>query len=164
MRLFGWINAALAALAALLLPACDAVNLKDIRPGVTTAAEVRGRMGEPGFTHWNDDGTATWEYSRQPSGIQCYMISFDRQQVVSKLEQVLVPENYARVRPGMAKDDVRRLLGAPASKTVFDNLREEIWEWHVQGDLPTEEAYFMVHFDTGHGAVKKTSSRVAMKG
>lgn len=164
MKLPAWIVATMAALAAALLPACDAVNLPEIKPGRTTAAEVEARLGEPGFRHWNDDGTATWEYTRQPSGVHCYMISFDRKQVVSKVEQVLNDANYARVRDGMAKDDVRRLLGAPASKVIFDNLREEIWEWRIEGVPATEETYFMVHFDTGHGGVKKTSKRVAMRG
>lgn len=164
MKLSGLITTAATALATALLPACDAFNLQEIKPGITTADEVRARMGEPGFQHWNDDGTATWEYSRQPSGVECYMISFDRTQVVSKVEQVLNEANYARVRDGMAKDDVRRLLGAPASKVVFDNLKEEIWEWRIEGVPPTDETYFMVHFDTRHGAVKKTSKRVVMRG
>nr|MBL8411276.1 hypothetical protein [Dechloromonas sp.] len=164
MKLPTWIRALCATVATVLLPACDSVNLQEIKPGQTTAAEVRSRMGEPGFTHWNDDGTATWEYSRQPSGTQCYMISFDRQEIVSKIEQVLNDANYARVRDGMAKDDVRRLLGAPGSKVVFDNLKEEVWEWRIEGTPPTEETFFMVHFDTTHGGVKKTSKRVAMKG
>jgi len=164
MKLPTWISALCAAVATVLLPACDSVNLQEIKPGLTTAAEVRSRMGEPGFKHWNDDGTATWEYSRQPSGVQCYMISFDRQEIVSKVEQVLNDASYARVRDGMAKDDVRRLLGAPGSKLVFDNLKEEVWEWRIEGMPPTEETYFMVHFDTTHGGVKKTSKRVAMKG
>lgn len=152
------------ALASALLPACDVVNLPQIKPGVTTATEVLERMGEPGHRHWNDDGTATWEYSRQPAGVHCYMISFDRQQVVARLEQVLSDEYYARVRPGMSKDDIRRLLGAPGSRTVFDNLREEIWEWRIEGMPPMDETYFMVHFDTDNGGVKKTSKRVAVKG
>lgn len=164
MKLPTWISALCAAVATVLLPACDSVNLQEIKPGLTTAAEVRSRMGEPGFKHWNDDGTATWEYSRQPSGVQCYMISFDRQEIVSKVEQVLNDASYARVRDGMAKDDVRRLLGAPGSKVVFDNLKEEVWEWRIEGVPPTEETFFMVHFDTTHGGVKKTSRRVAMKG
>lgn len=164
MKLPAWIASATAAIVTALLPACDIVNLPEIKPGLTTAGEVRARMGEPGFEHWNEDGTATWEYSRQPSGVNCYMITFDRQQVVSKVEQVLNAANFARLRDGMTKDDVRRLLGAPASKVVFNNLQEEIWEWRVEGVPSTEETYFMVHFDTIQGGVKKTSQRVAMKG
>ena len=72
--------------------------------------------------------------------------------------------NYVKVRPGMSYDYFRRLFGAPATKQVFDNLREEIWEWRVEGIPSTEESYFMVHFDTDHGAVKKTSSRVRPRG
>lgn len=163
MKLAAWIATATAALAAALLPACDVVNLPAIKPGLTTAAEVRARMGEPGFVHPNADGTVTWEYSRQPMGVHCYMISFDRQQVVSRLEQVLSEGNYARVRAGMGRDEVRRLLGAPGSKQVFDNLGEEIWEWRIEGTPPIDETYFMVHFATGHGGVTRTSRRVAMK-
>ena len=164
MNFKAWISALFAALAAALLPACDIVNLPKIKPGVSTAAEVRARMGEPGMVHWNDDGTATWEYSRQPAGVDCYMISFDLNQVVVRLDQVLNNETYAKVRVGMTKDDIRRLLGAPASKAVFENLGEDIWEWHVRGMPPTEETYFMVHFDLRSGLVKKTSQRVAARG
>lgn len=151
-------------LAAALLPACDAVNLPHIKPGVTTAAEVLERMGEPGYRHANDDGTATWEYSRQPNGVHCYMISFDRQQVVSRLEQVLNDANYARVQPSMSRDEIRRLLGAPGSRTVFRNLGEEVWEWRIEGMPVMDETYFMVHFDVESGLVKKTSRRVEPKG
>ena len=164
MNFSRWITAATAAVASALLPACDVVNLNEIRPGVTTAAEVKSRMGEPGFIHHDNDGTAIWEYSRQPQGVHCYMIAFDRKDVVTRMDQVLNDANYARITDGLSKDDVRRILGAPATKVVFDNLREEIWEWRIEGVPSTEETYFMVHFDTGHGAVKKTSRRVAMKG
>ena len=164
MKLPTWITCAFTVLAAAFLPACDAINLQEIKPGITTSAEVRARMGEPGFQHWNNDGTATWEYSRQPSGVQCYMITFGSDQVVKKMEQVLNDANYARIRDGLSKDDVRRLLGAPGSKVVFDNLHEEIWEWRVEGLMPTDETYFMVHFDTTHGGVKKTSKRIAVRG
>lgn len=164
MKLSRWITAATAAVASALMPACDIVNLNEIRPGITTAAEVRARMGEPGFIHHDNDGTAIWEYSRQPQGVHCYMIAFDRKDVVTRMDQVLNDANYARIADGLSKDDVRRILGVPATKVVFDNLREEIWEWRIEGVPSTEETYFMVHFDTGHGAVKKTSRRVAMKG
>jgi hypothetical protein len=164
MKLPAWITATASAIAAAALPACDVVNLPQIKPGISTQAEVRTRMGEPDFIHWSNDGLATWEYSRQPAGSQCYMISFGRDLVVSKFEQVLNDTNYARVRDGMSKDDIRQLFGRPASKVVFDNLGEEIWEWRIEGVPPMEETYFMVHFDLSHGGVKKTSRRIAARG
>ncbi|MBS1130694.1 MAG: hypothetical protein H6R16_1696 [Proteobacteria bacterium] len=164
MKLPAWITSAATAIVAAALPACDYFNLQEIKPAVTTQAEVRNRMGEPGFIHWNDDGTATWEYARQPNGSSCYMITFGLDHVVAKVEQVLNDANYAKVRVGMSKDDIRRLLGAPGSKQTFNNLREEIWEWRIEGMPPMDETYFMVHFDTDSGGVKKTSKRVAVKG
>jgi len=164
MSLPNWITATAAVIATALLPACDMLNLPEIKPGITSASEVRSRMGEPGFEHRDDDGTVTWEYSRQPQGVHCYMISFDRQQIVSQIEQVLNEKNFTQVRDGMSREDVRRLLGTPASKIVFNNLQEDIWEWRVEGSLASEETYFMVHFDLSSGGVKKTSRRVAMKG
>lgn len=164
MTLPRWLTALASAVLAAVLPACDAINLPEIKPGITKQAEVRQRMGEPGFVHWNDDGTATWEYTRQPNGMHCWMISFDHAETVSRLEQVLTPANFAKVRDGMSKDDVRRLLGAPASKVTYRNLHEEVWEWRIEGDVPIEETYFGVHFDTDHGGVKKTSRRVHQRG
>ena len=164
MKLPSWLNATTAALIAAVLPACDGLNLQDIRPGMTTQAEVRNRMGEPSAIHWHDDGAATWEYNRQPNGIHCYMISFNTDHIVTQVEQALTPANYARIQAGLSKDDVRAILGAPGSKTIFNNLGEEIWEWRIEGMPPLDETYFMVHFDLAHGAVKKTSQRVQAKG
>ena len=163
MKFPAWISAAASAVIA-VLPGCDYVNLQELKPGITTQAEVRARMGDPGFVHWNDDGTATWEYARQPNGTSCYMISFGSNQVISKIEQVLNEANFGKVRVDMSKDDIRRLFGAPARKQLFDNLGEEIWEWRIEGVPPMEETYFMVHFDTTDGGVKKTSKRVEPKG
>jgi len=164
MNLPRWLRAAGSALIAALLPACDIVNLPQIQPGVTTAAEVRQHMGEPGFVHRNDDGTKTWEYSRQPAGVTCYMIRFDSMDVVSAMDQVINEKTFAQIQPGLTPEQVRRLLGAPASKVVFDNLGEDIWEWHFEDTPKTGEAYFMVHFDLNSGLVKKTSKRTDMRG
>lgn len=164
MKLPGWLASAFAAIGAALLPACDAFNLPEIKPGITTAAEVRSRLGNPGFEFNNDDGSVTWEYSRQPNGTTCYMITIGHDQVVQKMEQVLTETNMAKVRDGMKRDEVRRLLGAPGAKAVFDNLGEDIWEWRIEGMPVMDETYFMVHFDLASGGVKKTSKRVAVKG
>ncbi len=162
MKFPTWISAAASAVIA-ILPGCDYLNMQEMKPGITTQAEVRARLGDPGFVHWNDDGTATWEYARQPEGTHCYMITFGRNQVISQIEQVLNEANYGKVRVGMSQDDIRRLFGAPARKQRFDNLGEEIWEWRIEGMPPMEETYFMVHFDSENGAVKKTSKRVQPK-
>mgnify|MGYP001766309152 FL=1 len=162
MKSTNWITAAIAAIAT-ILPGCDSFVLQDIKPGVTTAVEVRAKMGNPGYEFRNDDGSVTWEYTRQPSGVHCYMITFDSKQVVQRVDQVLNDASFARVRPGMTRDEVRRLLGQPARVETFANLREEVWEWRIEGVPHNEETYFNVFFDTGSGLVTKAGKRVAMK-
>lgn len=164
MALTRWISAVTAALAGIILPACDFINLPEIKPGQTTASEVRNRMGEPGAQYTNEDGSITWEYDRQPNGIHCYMITIGANQIVQKLEQVLTEANFTKAREGLGKAEIRRLYGRPGSIQRFENLGEEIWEWRVEGVPATEETYFMVHFDLNSGMVKKSSKRVAMKG
>ncbi len=164
MKKTHWISAALAAITAAILPACDIVVLPEIKPGVTTAVEVRAKMGNPGFEFTNDDGTVTWEYTRQPAGVHCYMITLGPDQVVRKLEQVLNEGNYAKAREGMTRDEIRRLLGKPANRMVFDNLREEVWEWKIEGVPANQPTFFNVHFDTGSGMVKKAGKRVEAVG
>ena len=97
MKIATWLSTAAATISAALLAACD-VAVQEIQPGLTTAAEVKARMGEPGFLHANSDGTVTWEYSRQPSGIHCYMITMGNNLIVEKLEQVLTEANLQRAR------------------------------------------------------------------
>lgn len=160
MQLPAWIATLFSALAAALLPACDVINLPRLEPGVTTQAEVRSRMGEPGFVHHDPDGSVTWEYSRQPAGKVCYMIRFDSRDIVAAVDQVLTPAGFARALPGLSQDEVRRLYGQPAKKQVFRNLGEEIWEWHVEGQIATEETYFSVHFGLADGRLRKAGLRV----
>jgi hypothetical protein len=163
MKLPAWITAAISAACA-VLPGCDIGLQQDIRPGITTADEVRARMGPPGFEFRNDDGSVTWEYTRQPAGVHCYMVTLGPDRIVSRFEQVLNEANYAKARAGMDRDAIRRLLGQPARIERFDNLREEVWEWRIEGTPHNEVTFFNVHFDSGTGRVNKAGKRVEMKG
>lgn len=164
MRLPRLFTALLAALGSLFLPACDIVNLPEIKPGITAQSEVRSRMGEPGFVHHDPDGSITWEYTRQPSGKTCYMIRFDSQGIVSDMAQVLTPPYFARAVPGMRQDEIRRLLGQPARQQVFENLNETVWEWRIEGENPLDDSYFNVYFNLDDGRVKKSGTRIEPKG
>ena len=163
MRTPTWIVAATAAVSAAVLPACDVVNLQELKVGVSTAAEVRVRMGLPNAEHANTDGTVTYEYNRQPNGTECFMITIGTDQIVQRIEQVLTERNMAKVVPGMDKEEVQRLLGKPGSIAAYRNKNEEVWDWRVAGTIPTEEAHFHVHFDPNSGLVTGTSRRVEVR-
>jgi outer membrane protein assembly factor BamE (lipoprotein component of BamABCDE complex) len=144
-----------ALLAMLGLNACDSTVMQQLKPGISTEAEVRGLMGEPGMEWKNDDGSRTWEYTRQPEGSACYMLTLGTNGVLRSIEQVLTPENLARVRPGMNKDQVRRMLGKPRSIQTFPLKPEEVWDWKVGQEMGTDQL-FNVHFDPS-GQVTGTS-------
>ena len=146
----------LAGLSAALRPAFDLVNLPKLKPGLTSAQQVRDIMGPPTMQWSADDGTQTWEYPRTPEGIVNYMIVFDAGEVLREVRQVLTEQNFARVGEGMTRDEVRRLLGQPAGEQFFPRNKETVWDWKTIA-LANTPAYFNVHFDQ-HGRVVRTSS------
>ena len=45
--MFKRLIAGLVSIAASVLPGCDAISLNEVKPGISTAAEVQQRMGSP---------------------------------------------------------------------------------------------------------------------
>ena len=74
---------------------------------------------------------------------------------MTSLRQVLHPSYFAKVTPGMTREEVRRLLGKPAKVQAYKLQQEEIWDWRFS-DQATEIKVFSVTFDPA-GAVKSTS-------
>ena len=146
----------LSGLMAALLPACDGINLGKLKPGITTAQQVRDIMGPPTQEWSDDDGTQTWEYPRTPEGIVNYMIVIDANQILREVRQVLCDENFARVHAGMTYDEVRRLLGQPAHEQFFALSKETVWDWKTTAVANTP-SFFNVHFDAD-GRVVRTST------
>lgn len=145
---------ALVVLGALLaLLGCDRTG--ELRPGVSTAAEVRAKMGEPTM-EWREGDSRVWEYPFTPEGTRNYMLTIGPDDVLRAMDQVLTPENFARVQAGMTRDEVRRLLGKPASVVVFERKGEEVWDWKLPS-LPATISRFNVHFGVNDGRVTTTS-------
>ncbi|CAN7587907.1 outer membrane protein assembly factor BamE [Variovorax sp. LjRoot290] len=118
-----------AALAAVLcLGGCDRQRISELEEGVSTEADVRTRFGQP-ENIWDAPGGRVFEYNRQPQGQKNYMITIGPDGKMSALRQVLTPENFARVQPGMAMEDLRNLLGKPARRTPYPLKNETAWEW-----------------------------------
>lgn len=152
----------LAALASVIgFYGCDAHHLAELKPGMSTAQEVRTRLGPPGAEWPNPDGSVTWEYSRQPEGIECWMLTLSSGGVLQKIEQALTAENFARVEKGWRGEQVRRLLGKPRNETRFPLKPEVVWEWRIAPQTPGNHAFFHVHFSLD-GVVTGTSRREEM--
>jgi len=83
------------------------------------------------------------------------MLTLGPDGILKSMEQVLTPENFARVQPGMTRAQIRRLLGRPASVQLFERQQEEVWEWKEQTPLPSSDMRFNVYF-SNTGEVTRT--------
>ncbi len=119
---------AMGLMAVLCLAGCDPRRIEQLEEGVSTEADVRARFGEP-ENIWDSPGGRVLEYNRQPQGQKNYMITIGADGKMNALRQVLTPENFARVQPGMAMEDLRKLLGKPARRTPYPLKNETAWEW-----------------------------------
>ncbi|MET3440691.1 outer membrane protein assembly factor BamE (lipoprotein component of BamABCDE complex) [Variovorax paradoxus] len=123
------IGMATALLAAVMgLAGCDPQRISELEEGVSTEADVRAKFGQP-ENIWDAPNGRVFEYNRQPQGQKNYMIIIGADGKMSALRQVLTPENFAKVQPGMMMEDLRKLLGKPAKVTPYALKRETEWEW-----------------------------------
>jgi hypothetical protein len=132
--------------AAVCLGACDRVD--KLEEGVSTETHVRAQFGEPATVVIAPDGTRTLEYPRQPEGWTNYRIQIGPDGKMSSLRQLLNPDNFARVKPGMNREQVRQLLGRPAQTMPYALKQEEVWDWRFkQGAGGELSKLFSVTFD-----------------
>ncbi|MBH2018933.1 MAG: outer membrane protein assembly factor BamE [Burkholderiales bacterium] len=141
------------------LAGCDQQRINELEEGVATEADVRARFGEPEKI-WDardmaslpmpgaaaEPGARTLEYNRQPAGQVNYMITIAPDGKMSALRQVLAPQNFAKVLPGMSMEQVRKMLGKPMKVTTYALKRETHYDWRYLNP-PSTAMIFTVVFD-----------------
>jgi hypothetical protein len=138
------------------LVGCDA-GISQLKPGVSTATEVRSTLGNPTFEWKAPDGSYTWEFARGPEGMVTYMIDLGPDNVLRAIRQVLTEEYFAQIQPGMTRDAVRKLIGRPGQTMPFSNLQEDVSSWRFE-QSHGNPWFFNVHF-VPDGTVKRTSQQ-----
>ncbi|WP_069045559.1 outer membrane protein assembly factor BamE domain-containing protein [Hydrogenophaga sp. RAC07] len=143
---------------AMLLAACDVKNISELEEGVSTEADVRERFGAPEAVWDGEDGAQIYEYNRQPAGHVNYMITIGPDGRMAALRQVLTERNFARVVPGMAMEEVRRMLGKPMKVTTYDLKRETHYDWrYMDGNNQNDSKVFTAVFDTDLRVIRTMS-------
>ena len=141
------------------LAGCDQQRIVELQEGTSTEADVRARFGEPEKI-WDardmaslplpgaaaEPGARTLEYNRQPAGQVNYMITLGPDGRMTALRQVLTPQNFARVLPGMPMETVRKMLGKPMKVTPYALKRETHYDWRYLNP-PSTSMIFTVVFD-----------------
>lgn len=155
----GLVGGVLALLAAVV--GCDQRRIDQLEEGVSTEADVRRAFGEPEAVWDEPGGVRTFEYNRNPAGRQNYMISIGPDGRMAALRQVLNPNTFAKIKPGMPMEQVRRMLGKPARRTPYPLKGEEEWDWQwVNGQEPM---LFTVYFDRDLHVLRSASASDADK-
>ena len=136
------------ALTLLALTGCDPLRVEKLEQGVSTEVEVRKQFGAPMTVTVQADGTRTLDYPRQPEGWANYVIEIDPDGKMSlwALRQLLNPDNFALVKPGLSRQQVRSLLGRPARMVPYALKNEEVWDWRLKQD-GQESRLFSMTFD-----------------
>lgn len=114
----------------LLLQACSGYAPPGVLAGISREA-LLARMGPPDMERPTDTGTRL-EFPRGPFGKHTWFVYWDTQGRAIRAEQVLTEENFNRVHPGMAQDDLRRLLGRPGEVQGLARSRGEVWSYRYE--------------------------------
>lgn len=155
-----------AVLAALFLGACASYGGYGLQPGVATIDDVQRTMGVPAL-RWRDaDGGLQFAYPRGPASTHSWMAFFSPDGRLTRLENVLQMNHFARIRPGQDNQEaILRLLGPPVPEwTEYFKARDElVWEWLFCDDW-NRLARFNVLFDGTTGIVRSTMQRPDRRG
>lgn len=141
-----------AALGTLLgMAGCEPQRAELLAEDVSTEDDVRKVFGEPKTVTVGADGSRTLEYPKQPEGYANYVMVIGANGKLASLRQLLNPDNFAKVLPGMARDEVRQLLGRHAREQRFELKKETLVEWRFRDGQ--DARIFGVTFDDA-GMVK----------
>ena len=116
-----------------LVAGCASYSGRGLTPGQSTEEQVEALMGPAADTRKNADGEAVRYYSRLPYGREIYVATIGKDGKLKNLEQSLTESNFAKIRPGVTRDeDLRVLLGPPHRIEAFPRAQREVWSypWH----------------------------------
>lgn len=140
------------------LAACASTGA-GLSPGVSTEAQVRQAMGHPAAEFRHGDGSRTLAYPQGPMGTQTYMAELASDGRVLEVRAALNEENFQRISPGMAREEVLRLIGPPGDSMYFPGLRQDSWEWRFI-DAWGYLAVFSVNLDANGNVASKFTRRI----
>lgn len=134
---------------------CEPQRADKLVEDVSTEADVKRLFGEPKTVTIAADGTRTLDYPKQPEGFANYVMVIGADGKLKSLRQLLNPDNFAKVQPGMDREAVIKLLGPFARERRFDLKKETLVEWRFRESQ--EARMFGVTFDDG-GKVLRTAT------
>lgn len=137
-------------LALALLAGCAGLGRdRSLVVGSSTAESIYASHGQPVRRWTNPDGGQTLEYSSQPFGRTCYMVTLDREGKFVGIEDTLREASRFAITAGMTQEQVSRRLGRERSRVFFKFSGEDVWDWNVDPEQSGHLLRFNVHFKDG---------------
>lgn len=115
----------------------------------TARHDLFGRTGE----HPLPGGGTRLEYAQGSFGKQTWMLDFDASGRLVAKQQVLTPQNFAAIQPGMGLDEVATRLGRPADVINVPWQKRQVWNYRFLGG---DCVWFQVSLDAA-GKVVETN-------
>jgi hypothetical protein len=144
---------------AFLLAACASYSGYNLRPGATEDDVLR-TMGRAAMEFRNPDGSRELAYPRGPLGLETFMVDLGADGRMLEIRQVLTDGMFdTKIRPGITRDDVLRLIGPPGDEMDFPRMAQDSWEWRYR-DTWGYIAFFSVNFDRSGIVVSKFKRRL----
>jgi hypothetical protein len=127
-------------------------------PAGASMAQVEAALGRPADVVNQAGGGVVWQYPKGPTGQTTYMVAFAADGRATGVRQALTWENFAGIRAGMTREEIRRDFGRPATVVTYPRLGEEVWSYRYQIPVSTDRL-FNVHFDAATRRVRGTSEQ-----
>lgn len=149
----------LATLAVLAATGC-ATGVYGIRPGESRLPDVERSLGSPALRWTESGGIQAFAYPTGPMGLVTHIVRADAGGVVRSIENALTEAHFARIRPGMTREQVLHLIGPPEPQWTrhYPARNELAWEWRYC-DLWLAASRLDVLFDATAGTVRTVQSR-----
>ncbi len=150
----------IALLSSAMLAACASDSWRSLQPGQARLEDVLRLMGPPAMRWQDADGSVQLAYPHGPFGYHTDMIWLGPDGLLHGIANVLEPATFMRIRRGMTKDEVLRLLGPPdPAVTVYFKARDElVWDWRFCSDFGVASR-FQVLFDNTLSTVRSSMSQ-----
>lgn len=132
----------------LLLAACASYSGYDLKPGVSTVADVEATMGAPALVREAPDGGKVHWYPRLPMGRESFAARIAPDGRLVSIEQRLTDRHIAKLRPNESTvEDVLDILGPPADVYRYPRQQREAWEYPLRKPPQSRTLYVQMSPD-----------------
>ena len=143
----------------LALSACAVLTPPGALPLGTTIDEARHAYGGPTAQYPLPGGGTRLEFAMGSFGKQTFMLDFDASGHLVANRQVLTPDVFATIKPGMSQLDVLSRIGRPVSVFPIGWQQLQVWNYRF-GGLEGDCVLFQVSISNASGLVAEAGQGV----